>query len=75
MVLSIYPSQSPQTFPLCICGILVAQWIVSPHWTSLTFIFQTKTDGYSLIRLHKKSDDDAVFSKLRLTTFGKVVKF
>jgi len=40
------------------------------------FCFPDKDiDGHSLIRLHKKSDDDAVFSKLGLTTFGKVVKF
>ena len=62
MVLSIYPS------PLCICVILIPQWIVSPHRKSLTFVFQTEDiDGHSLIRLHKKSEDDAVFD----AGFGK----
>ena len=67
MVLSIYPS------PLCICVILIPQWIVSPHRKSLTFVFQTEDiEGHSLIRLHKKSEDDAV--QTRVTIFGKVVK-
>ncbi|XP_078364149.1 uncharacterized protein LOC144648485 isoform X2 [Oculina patagonica] len=32
-------------------------------------------DGKSMIRLSKKDDEDAIFSKLGLTTFGKIVKF
>lgn len=28
-----------------------------------------------MIRLSKKDDEDAIFSKLGLTTFGKIVKF
>ena len=32
-------------------------------------------DGHSCIQLLKKSEDDTVFPKLGLTTFGKIVKF
>ena len=32
-------------------------------------------DGESIIRLRQKGDEDVIFAKLGLTTFGKVVKF